>query len=502
MTEYGIVGIINMRWFYKMSGIKNISKWEVRECIECSLKFDIYKKSKKKYCSKRCSNGSKLLIDIKNESTKKTINDKYNGIHYMNNKETQQKHKQSMLLSHGTEYALQNNKCKQKQEQTLFDKYGISNPMESDIFRDKIKQTKLKKYGNENYHNIDKLHDNVYNKFLEWNHLIPLFDRKDFNGVDNVKYKFKCNKCNRILNVSVDNGYIPSCKSCNTNTISSGELELYEFIKSIYDGNIITNDRSILMGKEIDIYLPDIKLAIEYNGIYWHSDLRGNKNKYYHLNKTESCSEVDVKLIHVFEHEWLYKKDIIKSMISSMVGNNDRIYARKCTINDIGVDIKNDFLSTYHIQSYGRSSIKLGLFHEDELLSVMTFGKSRFDTKYKWEIIRFACKSNITVVGGASKLLKHFIKIYNPESIVTYSDRRFGDGAVYEKIGFKFIKSTSPSYYYVKGMNVYSRFQFQKHKLKFKLNEYDDNLSEWDNMIQNGYDRIWNCGNNKYEMKC
>ena len=135
-------------------------------------------------------------------------------------------------------------------------------------------------------------------------------------------------------------------------------------------------------------------------------------------------------------------------------------------------------------------------------MSVMTFGKSRFDKKYKWEIIRFASKSNFTIIGGASKLLKYFIKIYNPKSIVTYSDRRFGDGDVYEKIGFNFIKSTHPSYYYVKGLNVYSRFQFQKHKLRLKLNEYNDNLSEWENMIQNGYDRLWDCGHNKYEMKC
>jgi hypothetical protein len=485
-----------------MAGIKDTSKWENRNCIECSITFEVYKKSKKIYCSKKCSNNSKSLIDIKNTTTKQTIEDKYGGIHYMNNKNTQLKHTRTMIDRYGVEHALQNGDIMKSMKKTCLDRYGVDNVSKHDVFIDKIKKTKLELYGDENYHNVDKLHDNVYNKFLSWNHITPLFDRKEFVGVNNKKYKFKCNDCNRILDVNTDNGYIPSCKVCNTHTVSSGELELYKFIESIYDGNIITNDKSILNGKEIDIYLPDINLAIEFNGIYWHSELRGDKNKYYHLNKTEMCKKMDIKLIHIFEHEWLYKKDIIKSMVTSLIGNNNKIYARKCEIRNIDVDIKNKFLSKYHIQSGGRSSIKLGLFYENTLMSVMTFGKSRFDKKYKWEIIRFASKSNFTIIGGASKLLKYFIKIYNPKSIVTYSDRRFGDGDVYEKIGFNFIKSTHPSYYYVKGLNVYSRFQFQKHKLRLKLNEYNDNLSEWENMIQNGYDRLWDCGHNKYEMKC
>lgn len=184
----------------------------------------------------------------------------------------------------------------------------------------------------------------------------------------------------------------------------------------------------------------------------------------------------------------------------TFIGNNTKLYARKCKVKNITTDIKNEFLNKYHIQSQGRSSIKLGLFYDDMLVSVMTFGKSRFDSKYKWEIIRLATKSNFTIVGGASKLLKHFIRNYNPTSIVTYSDRRFGEGNVYNKIGFDFVDKTLPSYYYVMGLNVYSRFQYQKHKLKFKLNEYDENMSEWENMVHNGYDRIWDCGHNKFEM--
>ena len=131
----------------------------------------------------------------------------------------------------------------------------------------------------------------------------------------------------------------------------------------------------------------------------------------------------------------------------------------------------------------------------------MTFGKSRFDKEYNWEIIRIATKSGYTIVGGASKLLKYFVNNYNPGTIITYADRRFGSGNVYKSIGFKFVSATSPSYYYIKGINVYSRFQFQKHKLRDKLKVYNENLSEWENMIVNGYDRIWDCGNLKYAMK-
>lgn len=285
------------------------------------------------------------------------------------------------------------------------------------------------------------------------------------------------------------------CPSCSNIGKSKQEKEVLYFIKEIYTGNIIENARNIIDDFEIDIYLPDLNLGIEYNGLYWHSE--DKRGKTYHLDKTNQAEKIGINILHIFSNEWEQKPDIWKSIIKNKLCINDKIvYARNCDIKSISSEQSKLFLNENHLQGNINSSIKYGLFHNNELISIMTFGKSRFNKKYEYEIHRLCTKINYRVIGGASKLFSHFIKDYNPNSIISYCDKRYANGKVYNKLGFILQKISKPNYWYTKNnLEILSRICFQKHKLKNKLKNYNSNLTEWENMKNNGWNRIWDCGN-------
>jgi hypothetical protein len=205
------------------------------------------------------------------------------------------------------------------------------------------------------------------------------------------------------------------------------------------------------------------------------------------------------KLIHIFEHEWINKQEIIKAKLKALFGiEQTKIYARKCIIKEISTELKNDFLNQFHIQGEDKSKIKLGLFNEDELVAVMTFGKPRFNKNYEYELIRYATKYK--VIGGAGKLLKYFEKNYKPKSIITYADRAYSQGNMYFKLGFNFLKNNVPSYNWIKNDIILSRFRCQKSKLKEILKDrYNECLSENENMLFNGFSKLYDCGNIVFE---
>jgi len=232
--------------------------------------------------------------------------------------------------------------------------------------------------------------------------------------------------------------------------------------------------------------------------------------KNYHLNKTKRCLEKNIQLIHIFDTEWSSKKEIVKDILSAKTGNNKTIFARKCKIRELHNKEKTDFLTDNHIQGRDRSSVAYGLFYENDLVFVATFGKSRFNKKYEWELIRMCSKVGFSVVGGASRLMKHFEKNVRPDSLITYADIRFSKGDVYNKLGFEEQKTSPPNYFYIhfrdwKNRILESRLKYQKHKLKNLLPVFDDSKSEWQNMKNNGFDRVWDCGNKvwtkEYETK-
>lgn len=253
------------------------------------------------------------------------------------------------------------------------------------------------------------------------------------------------------------------------------------------------NVRSIIPPKEIDIFLPDYNIAIEINGIFWHSNDKIEKN--YHLNKTKFAIEKNIQLIHLWDVEILEKFDIIKSIILNKMSCSNKIYGRDTVIKEIDNNQIQNFLKENHIQGARNSKINYGLFYKNQLISVMSFNRHK---KYQYEMIRFCNKINFHVIGGANKLFKQFISQYNPIQTVSYCDIRLFNGRVYENLGFKLIHCSNPNYWYFnknKFDGLHSRLQFQKHKLEKKLKIFNRSKSEYQNMKDNGYEKIYDCGN-------
>lgn len=287
------------------------------------------------------------------------------------------------------------------------------------------------------------------------------------------------------------------CPKCSA-VISSGHQQVIDFIQSIYDSKVEINDRMEISPYELDIYIPELSLAIEYNGVFYHSYDRPEtpKEKNRHRDKHLLCKEKDILLIQINEHEWIEKSETIKSTISHKLGLSNRIFARKCKIVEINNKEHKQFMDTNHIYGHGRCShVSYGLEYDGDLVCVMSFNKHH---KYQWEINRLASKLNHVIIGGADKLFKHFIKNHKPDRIMTYADARFGCGDVYKQLGFKLDGMTSPGYGYIRGCNYYKRQEFQKHKLRNKLEIFDQNLTEAENMFNNGYARLWDAGHYRF----
>jgi hypothetical protein len=286
---------------------------------------------------------------------------------------------------------------------------------------------------------------------------------------------------------------------------SKEEIDLLNFIKTIYKGEIETNVRGIIPKSEIDIYLPNLNIGIEYNGLYWHSEKAG-RMKDYHYNKFQLAQNQNIRLIQIFSDEWLNKPDIIKSKLISILSNpTNKTYARKCIVQEISPQEKNQFLNKHHIQGEDRSQVKLGLYYKEILVGVMTFSKPRISLGGKpkegtYELSRYATSTN--VIGGASKLLTYFKKTYSPSIIYSYSDNRWTDpnNNMYLTLGFHISNSSQPGYFYTKNfMNRIHRYNFNKYHLK-KIGADTENKTESKIMKEMGYTRIWDCGTTKYEL--
>jgi hypothetical protein len=352
-----------------------------------------------------------------------------------------------------------------------------------------------------------KIKENAFNKtktneeFIKEAKLLH-GDKYDYSKTNYInssqKVDILCKECNKYFTIEA-NSHLQGhgCPNHLTNK-SQDEINIVNYIKEIYKGEIQTNQRNILNeNKELDIYLPEKQIAIEYNGVFWHNEL--NKHDNYHLNKTIECNKKGIHLIHIFEDEWknTQKQQIWKSMIKNQLGLIDeKIFARKCIIKEISKKEGYDFLEKNHIQGKCSSTVMIGLYYKNELVSLMTFGKSRHfigNGKYEYELLRFCNKININVIGGASKLFKHFLKTYNPSNIVSYADKRWSKGNLYEKLGFIKYNESKPSYYYVINGKRKNRFNFRKSILIKKYNCPKD-VSEKEFCKEQGWYRIYDCG--------
>lgn len=461
-------------------------------CKTCGSQIKFRNRFDKPYgefCSLPCINNNKKEMVSRQ---KKTFNEKYGVDFYPKHKDFVTKQKNTKKIKYGDE----NYTNISKQKETKLDRYG-------DMYYnnlDKYKITCVSKYGIDNYSKSNNYQNQINEKFKN---LYP--DIKILN-VNKKNLLIQCDICQSDYEITKQllyeryNRKYTICTNCNPigNSSRSGyEVELSDILNNLNVSHE-TSKRDIIK-KELDIYIPKHDIAIEINGLYWHNELFVDEN--YHLNKTIDCKGKGISLLHIFEDEWLFKRDIVLSVIKNRLGLTDRtLYARKCIIKEIDSKTSNQFLEKNHIQGSVNSKVRLGLYHNDELVSVMSFSKGRVimgGKKDEWELNRFANVINTNVIGGADKLLKYFLRNYNPTKLVSYSDIRLFDGKMYEKIGFKRISQSKPNYWYVIQDLRYHRFNFTKSNL---IKEgYNKNQSEKEIMFNRKIYRIYDCGNIRWE---
>jgi len=524
------------------------TKWYSKYCSplcrwkDPEIKDKIEKTNIKKYWTK-CS----LQSESSQEKTRITSLEKYDTEYSQSSEPAKAKRIKTNFLKFNTPNPFWNEDIKEKIRQTNLLIFGSENPFSNKGIKEKIRQTNLKKHYVENPWKAKKIIEkrvNTYKKnkrnSLTYHNYINLIKDKfscnitEDDFIDkwyNWPYSFTCKKCNNIIK---DNFiYNPwskrtaRCFNCEPkfNWTSNSERDIVNFIKSFYNKEIIINNRKILKWKEIDVYLPNDNIAIEYNWLIWHSvwdstfniinnSLLENKIKDKHLYKTTECNNLWIQLLHIFDSEWLNarQRNIWKNIIKTKLWHNEKIYARKTYIKELSNKESFLFLNENHLQSnFNSASIRIGLFNKEnnELISLMTFWKARF-TKSLWEwtnkpyeLLRFATKWGLSIIWGAWKILKYFSDNYllSWNRIITYADLRFSNGNVYEKIGFNKIWQSKPNYFYFKNgtYNLESRIRYQKHKLKDLLDNFDENLSESQNMYNNGYRKIYDSWNLVFE---
>lgn len=298
------------------------------------------------------------------------------------------------------------------------------------------------------------------------------------------------------------------CPKCSpSNRVSLEEISVFKFIKSLLSVEVLQSQKGLFSNKkkEIDIWIPSLRIGIEFDGIYWHSDRFSLPNAI--KQKQDLSIESNLRLINIFEDEWIYKQEIVKSRLKAILGvQTEKVFARKCGILEISNSEAKHFLDKNHLQGGNSCCYKAyGLKYNNELVSVMTFSKPRkgfgngIQREGLYELLKFASKLNLTVVGGASKLLSHFIKQENPKEIYSFADRRWSDGKLYEKLGFERVSVTEPSYFYIIEGRRKSRFGFQKKALVEQ--GYDPSKSESQIMKERGIEKVYDAGTFKYVLK-
>jgi Zn finger protein HypA/HybF involved in hydrogenase expression len=351
------------------------------------------------------------------------------------------------------------------------------------------------KYSNEDF--VSKaliVHNNQYN-----------YDDISYQGA-REKVKIKCpthGDFDQVAYYHLSGNGCPQCGIEQTTYKSAAEYEIIQFLKDNGIHNVVQSWRGF--GKELDIWIPDKNLAIEYNGVYWHSskDRKTDSEKEsQHLFKTTMCEDNNINLLHIFDIEWnsLQGKKIWKSVILNKLGLcKTKIYARKCQIATISGSDAKSFFNNNHLQgAVSGAFLNIGLIYDDELVAVGSFAKARFNKNKSYELLRFASVCDTTVTGGFSRIINEFSRNHKG-SLLSYANRRWSQGGVYNQTGFKLLSMSDPCYYYTNFKTVWHRTSFQKHKLSKKLQNFDNSLSAVDNMYNNGYARIWDCGTYVFE---
>lgn len=503
---------------------KNITHGYSQYCIKCCTLDENYQYKYKQTMLKKYGVDNPMKIQyvkdkIKNNNIEKYGVESTNQIEIVKNKKIK-----SYLKNLNYDNPNKNKQVQLKKRNTCLQKYGKEFVLQVEEIIDKRKSTCINKYNESNWMKTDEakniFHTNWLNSENKQNQklkVIEFLKERDYELLSdyiniNTPIKIKCLKCNFIFEEYWTYEFRQSCYCPNCEPAFHNRSRAEQEISKLFNNyEIIENSRKIIPPYELDIYIPSLNLAIEYNGLRYHSSGGNDVDKFhvpynYHLNKLNLCNKKNIFLITIFEDEWILKKDIITSKLKILTNQiTNKIYARKCKIKELTFIEKKEFLDNYHLQGNSVSSINLGLQYENELIACMTFSKRSLTNNQNlhcYELTRFCCKNDIIVVGGASKLLTYFKNNFTWNELISYCDKRWSIGNIYEKLGFIKISESAPNYWYW-GKDIIGK----KHRLNYRktllknMNCFDENLSEKEIMRKEGYNWIYDCGNYKFMMK-
>ena len=476
------------------------------ECEDCNnetsislYKYNVNKNRQGYYGCKKCSR----------KKFKKTCLYIYGDENPMKSQEIKDKIANSNMKKYGVKTTLLEKNTKEKIDQTKFEKYGTTEVLSSKDIREKGKVTLMEKFGVDSFSKTEEFRKlgldtwkiNMDEKLKNYNITDYIInDDKTINMKCDLghDHRFEIGFVNFYQRKEIQNSIL--CTVCNKleSHVSGKEIEIVEFIKNNYNGKILTSDKSTLNGKELDIYLPDLNLAFEFNGIYWHSELY--KDNDYHKIKTESCENLNINLLHIWEDDYMFKKEIVNSIILEKLNKLPTIInSSNCIIKEINdINIIKKFLNNNHIQSYIKSKINIGLFYKDELVSLIPIEPDDF-FEINYNILRFCNKINTDVINAQNTLLEYFIDKYEPREIYVIVDRNYYNHNSYNELNFKLTEILEPDYsYYNNKVNRLKRLN------KSIENDFEYLLTENNNidaiMTKQNYYRVFNAGYLKYKL--
>lgn len=390
---------------------------------------------------------------------------------------------------HGVENTFQVPQVKEKIRETLVERYGVDHPLQSPEIRAKHAETFLKKYG---VKNAAQLHINrdLYEILNDKNKFLKMITESSVTQICNL---YQCTS-----DLIFDYHERHDLNVLPKRTRSRYEEEIADLLTSL-NIEFVRNTTCLTHPLQLDFYIPDYNLAIEFNGLYWHSESSGNKNKHYHAKKTQMCDEKNVQLLTIFEDEWLSHNNSIISHIKHLCNRTSKTIGARCMIIKEITDRNTvtSFLNSHHIQgSTMNYSIALAAYHNDKLCAVFTISKQ----SEIYDITRYCTDLNASYAGLFSKFISYARKQYNINHFTTMADLRWSCGKIYTRSGFTLVHKLEPDYFYTDYHGRYHKFNYRKSKIASRYNIDITGKTERELTILLGLDRIWDCGKLKYQL--
>lgn len=434
---------------------------------------------------------------IKNKQ-KKTLFENYGVDVPAKSNEIKERMYKTNIEKYGTACTLQNEEIKQKTIQTWKENHNCEHPFASPDIQNKIKQTMLDKYGKHYTKTQDYLDKSIKTNQERYGHN---------HSSQSEETKLKKKKTNQERYncdyPSQNEEILKKIFSLGNQRKNYGktEDEIKSYLNEISDSKF---QKTMIEKKELDIFCKDLNLAVEYCGLYWHNEKSPEpRDRSYHFGKYNMCLRHNIRLITIFEDEWIEKREQCKNYLNSVVKKFEtRIFARKCKIQEVDNKHSNLFYEKYHLLGAARNTIKsFGIFYENELIGVISLGRHHRNNTSKriMTINRLCFKANVQIIGGSSKIFSaclKWCKENNIEKIITWSDNRWSDGNVYNNLGFELEAKLKPDYSYVDLKKKYHRVSKQSQK---KSNcKRPDGITESQWCLENKLVKIWDCGKKRW----